>query len=86
MANQEEIVGHIVAYIRKNQLMIILCLVVMLMCMVSLYKMQGFTNNCNDHWTGIINSRCTCSVEGLGIPEFNETFSVLDWGGWEESK
>lgn len=71
----------IMAFIRKDFWIIVVCLLVLMICLYSLYSIREYQYQCNEHWKKQVEERCP-PVDYYNT--FNQNFSL--WGGYNETE
>lgn len=64
---------HVLVFIRKDFPIIILCLLVALFCVYTLYNVESYKEACNDYWVDALEqnnciNRCAGHIKNFTLP------------------
>ncbi|GAG46112.1 unnamed protein product, partial [marine sediment metagenome] len=79
MEKETEIVvpDGIIRWFQKDATIIIVCLVALLVCTYSLYRVQNYKTDCNDHWRSQWEKSCPVNTKYM-IYEKNFTIVPME--------
>jgi len=72
--NELNIPRWAVDWVKKDFIIIIVCLMAMLACLYTIYMAKDYNQQCNEHWAEQWNEKC---VNAHPYETFNENFSIV---------
>ena len=72
---EKDFFNGFVAFVKKDFIVIIICLLVLLGCMFTLYNVESYKDKCNTYWNNFYNDcQCQCTKPAI---DFNKSFKLV---------